>query len=124
MREPNSGPGGAILPGPVRATSTIHLHAHDSTSVEVEYLEEPGGGNLDITADSAPVGTVNTAGDTKKNADTTIPIPAGTKQVQLSVSGAPAQVFGVVFARDNRGLTYDSIGLNGASPTVMPRASN
>ena len=48
---------------------------------------------------------------------------ATNKQI-VNVSGAPVQVFGVVFARDTRGLTYDSIGLNGASTTVMSRAFN
>jgi lysophospholipase L1-like esterase len=123
-REANYGLGGAIFTGPVGATSTIRLTAHDSTSLEVQYLEQPDGGNLDITADGAPVGTVTTAGDTKRNNATTIPIPRGTKQVQLTVSGSPVQVFGVVFGRDDRGLTYDSIGLNGASTTVMSRAFN
>jgi lysophospholipase L1-like esterase len=122
MREANYGLGGAIFTGPVGATSTLHLAQHDSTSIEVEYLEEPGGGTLDISADGVSVGEVNTAGDTKKNNAQTLPVPAGTKQVQLRVSGNPVQVFGVVFGRDTRGLTYDSIGLNGASTTVMSRA--
>ena len=124
MREANYGIGGAIFTGPVGATSTIHLTAHDSTSIEVQYLEEPGGGNLDIIADAAPVGTVSTAGDTKQNNAASIPLPPGTRQVKLTVSGSPVQVFGVVFGRDDRGLTYDSIGLNGASTTVMSRAFN
>jgi lysophospholipase L1-like esterase len=124
MREANYGLGGAIFTGPVGATSTIHLASHDSTSIEIQYVEAPGGGIIEITADGAPVGTVNTAGDIKKNNATTVPIPAGTKQVQLRVIGATVQIFGVVFARDARGLTYDSIGLNGASTTVMSRAFN
>jgi lysophospholipase L1-like esterase len=124
MHEANYGLGGAIFTGPVGATSIIRLNAHDSTSIEVEYLEQPGGGTIEITADGTSVGSVNTAGDMKRNADTTIPIPVGAKQVQLSVSAAPVQVFGVVFGRDTRGLTYDSIGLNGASTTVMSRAFN
>jgi lysophospholipase L1-like esterase len=124
MREANYGLGGAIFTGPVGATSTIHLTAHDSTSIEIQYLAAPGGGNLEVAADSAPIGTITTAGDAKRNAATTLPIPAGTKQVTLTVAGAPVQVFGVVFARDTRGLTYDSIGLNGASTTVMSRAFN
>ena len=124
MREANYGLGGAIFTGPVGATSTIHLTAHDSTSIEVQYLEEPGGGNLDITADGAPMGTVTTGGDTKKNNATSLSLPVGTKQVKLTVSGNPVQVFGVVFGIDARGLTYDSIGLNGASTTVMSRAFN
>ena len=32
------------------------------------------------------------------------------------------QLFGVAFASGTRGLTYDSLGLNGASTTVMSRA--
>jgi lysophospholipase L1-like esterase len=124
MREANYGLGGAIFTGPVGALSTIHLSAHDSTSIEVQYLEEPGGGNLDITADGTPMGTVNTAGDAKQNAATSIPLPPGTRVVELRVSGSPVQVFGVAFGTNARGLTYDSIGLNGASTTVMSRAFN
>jgi lysophospholipase L1-like esterase len=124
MREANYGLGGAIFTGPVGATSTLHLTAHDSTSIEVQYLQEPGGGTLEIFADGTPAGTINTAGDAKKDNATTVSLPSGTKQVQLRVSGSPVQVFGVVFATNDRGLTYDSIGLNGASTTVMSRAFN
>jgi lysophospholipase L1-like esterase len=124
MREANYGLGGAIFTGPVGATSTLHLTAHDSTSIEVQYLDEPGGGTLEIFADGTPAGTINTAGDAKKDNATTVSLPPGTKQVQLRVSGSPVQVFGVVFATNDRGLTYDSIGLNGASTTVMSRAFN
>jgi lysophospholipase L1-like esterase len=124
MREANYGLGGAIFTGPIGASSTLHLTAHDSTSIEVEYLAEPNGGNLDITADGAPDGTIPTADDTKHNAETSITLPPGTKQVKLTVSGNPVQLFGVAFGNNSRGLTYDSIGLNGASTTVMSRAFN
>jgi lysophospholipase L1-like esterase len=124
MREANYGLGGAIFTGPVGASSTIHLTAHDSTTLEVEYLAEPNGGNLDITADGAPDGTILTASDIRHNAATSVTLPPGTKQVKLTVSGSPVQLFGVAFGNDTRGLTYDSIGLNGASTTVMSRAFN
>jgi lysophospholipase L1-like esterase len=124
MREANYGLGGAIFTGPVGATSTIHLTAHDSTSIEVEYLAQPNGGNLDITADGVPAGSVQTAADTKENAASSIPLPPGTKKVELRVSANPVQLFGVTFATSETGLTYDSIGLNGASTTVMSRAFN
>ena len=71
-----------------------------------------------------PAGAVNTVADTRRNQATTIPLPIGTKQVQLTVAGNPVQLFGAVFSRNTRGLTYDSIGLNGASTTVMSRAFN
>ncbi|WP_158942746.1 GDSL-type esterase/lipase family protein [Granulicella sp. S190] len=124
MREADYGLGGAIFTGPVGATSTIHLSAHDSTSIEVEYLAEPNGGNLEVIADGAPAGTVQTAAETRQNAAASVPLPLGTKKVELHVTGSTVQLFGVAFSRDNPGLTYDSIGLNGASTTVMSRAFN
>src|SRR6202042_2357938 len=68
--------------------------------------------------------SVSTAGDTKKDTAASVSLPLGTRKVQLTVSGNPVQVFGAAFATNNRGLTYDSIGLNGASTTVMSRAFN
>jgi len=124
MREANYGLGGAFFIGPVGATSSIHLTAHDSTSIEVEFLAQPNGGNLDITADGTPVGTVKTAADIRKNDAASVPLPSGAKQIKLTVSSAPVELFGVAFGNDDRGLTYDSIGLNGASTTVMSRAFN
>jgi lysophospholipase L1-like esterase len=124
MHEANYGLGGAIFTGPVGASSTIHLSAHNSTSIEVQYLAQPNGGALDITADGNPAGTIQTAADTKKDDASSITLPAGTKTVELTVSGNPVQLFGVAFSTQERGLTYDSIGLNGASTTVMSRAFN
>jgi lysophospholipase L1-like esterase len=77
-----------------------------------------------VLADGAEVGSVNTEGEAKKNGAGTVALPEGTKQVTLRVSGAPVQVFGVAFGTGSKGITYDSIGLNGASTTVMSRAFN
>jgi lysophospholipase L1-like esterase len=124
MRDGSYGLGGAIFTGPVGAESNIKLDAHASTSVEVEYMQQPGGGKVEVLADGEAAGTVNTDGETKKNGAATVALPAGTKLVTLRVAGAPVQVFGVAFGTGNKGLTYDSIGLNGASTTVMSRAFN
>ena len=124
MHEAAYGLGGAIFTGEPGAATTIHLDANDSTSVEVEYLQQPNGGNLDIAANGQSVGSVPTAGPAKTSGAASLPLPAGTRLVQLRVSGGPVQVFGVAFSRGTRGLTYDSIGLNGASTTVMSRAFN
>jgi len=122
MRESAYGLGGAIFSGPVGAESTIHLDVHTATAIEVQYMTEPNGGKVNVVADGISVGMVDTAGETKENGAATLPLPAGTKTVVLRVEGAPVQVFGVAFATGNKGLTYDSIGLNGASTTVMSRA--
>jgi len=124
MREGIYGLGGASFTGPVGAESTIHLDAHTSTSVEIQYMARPDGGKVDVLADGASVGSVDTEADDKENGAATLALPVGTKQVTLRVSGAPVQLFGVAFGTGKNGVTYDSIGLNGASTTVMSRAFN
>src|ERR1700679_7471 len=66
MREANYGLGGAIFTGPIAATRTLHPTAHDSTSIEVQYVAQPNGGSLEISTDGAPAGTISTAADAKK----------------------------------------------------------
>jgi lysophospholipase L1-like esterase len=122
MREAAYGLGGAIFTGDPGAATTIRLDSADATAVEVEYLQEPSGGSVNVSANGVAVGSVSTAGDAGKNGAASVALPEGTKVVQLRVSGGTVQVFGVVFSHGTRGLTYDSIGLNGASTTVMSRA--
>jgi lysophospholipase L1-like esterase len=122
MREGIYGLGGVLFAGQPGAATTIRLDGGDSTLVEIEYLQQAGGGSLDVSANGAAVGSVSTAGEAKKNGATSVALPVATKLVQLRVSGGPVEVFGVAFANGTRGLTYDSIGLNGASTTVMSRA--
>jgi lysophospholipase L1-like esterase len=124
MREGAYGLGGASFTGPAGAESTIKLDAHTANSIEVEYMRQPGAGSVEVLADDASVGSVSTAGEANQNGAGTLPLPVGTRKVTLRVTGAPVQLFGVAFATGNKGLTYDSIGLNGASTTVMSRAFN
>jgi lysophospholipase L1-like esterase len=124
MREAAYGLGGAIFTGQDGASTTIRLDSGNSTSIEVEYMQHPGGGSLSVSANGVLVGSVSTAGDAGKNGAASVALPGGTKVVQLRVSGGSVQVFGVALASGTRGLTYDSIGLNGASTTVMSRAFN
>jgi lysophospholipase L1-like esterase len=122
MREAAYGLGGASFTGPVGAESRIRLEARKSTSVEVEYMQAPGAGKVEVLADGAVAGEVDTAGDEVRNGAATVALPPGTKEVVLRVKDAPVQVFGVAFGTGLKGVTYDSIGLNGASTTVMSRA--
>jgi lysophospholipase L1-like esterase len=122
MREGEYGLGGASFTGQPGASSTIRLTARDLASIEIDYLERPGAGSIEVLADGASVGTVSTAGDEHRSGAQTLALPAGTKIVSLRVAGAAVEVFGVAFATGKSGVTYDSIGLNGASTTVMSRA--
>jgi lysophospholipase L1-like esterase len=116
------GLGGAIFTGSAGAISKIKLRRADSTVVEVQYLEQPNGGTLELVADGNQAGQVPTAGGDGMNGSAVVPLPPGTKEVDLKVTSGTVKLFGVALGREGKGLTYDSIGLNGASTTVMSRS--
>jgi lysophospholipase L1-like esterase len=124
MHEGIYGLGGAMFTGQPGASTTIRLDAADSTSIELDYLQQPDGGSIAISANGVPVGSVSTSGSAGNNGAASVALPGGTKVVELRVFGGRVQVFGAAFSTGTRGLTYDSIGLNGASTTVMSRAFN
>ena len=115
------GLGGAIFTGSTGAVSRIRLQRADSTILELHYLAQSNGGTVDILADGSPAGQVQTTGVDGTNSAETISLPPGTKEVELKVASGTVKLFGVVLGREGKGLTYDSIGLNGASTTVMSR---
>jgi len=115
------GLGGAVFTGSAGAHSRIKLQNADTTVVELQYLSQQNGGTVEVLADGNPAGTVQTAGGNGENGAATVAIPPGTKTLELRVTSGTVKLFGVALGREGRGLTYDSIGLNGASTTVMSR---
>ncbi len=93
MREAAYGLGGAIFTGQIGATSTLRLDPPGATSVEVQYLQQPGGGDVEVSANGQAAGSVSTAGPIKSEGAQSVDLPAGTKVVQLRVSGGAVQVF-------------------------------
>ena len=116
------GLGGAIFTGSVGAFSKMRLERADTTVLEVEYLAQSNGGTVEVIADGSPAGQVQTAGEDGTNGAATVQLPPGTKEVELKVTSGTVKLFGVALGREGKGLTYDSIGLNGASTTVMSRS--
>jgi lysophospholipase L1-like esterase len=52
----------------------------------------------------------------------TVHLPPNTRAVTLRVTQGTVHLYGILFERGRPGLIYDSIGLNGASITVLSRA--
>ena len=123
MREGNYGVGGATFEGSAGASTKYKLNGAQQGSVELAWEALADGGEVEIDADGKEAGTV----DTSQNAGSAeqferFPLPPGTRTVELKVTSGHVRLFGVLFGRDQPGLTYDSIGLNGASITVLSRA--
>jgi len=126
MREGLYGLGGASFGGLTGARSTITV-AKDRpapTSIEVQYLQFPNGGRFDMSAGGKSIGSVETAAEARANGAKTFQLPPNTREIEIEVRSSPVILYGVALDTRSRGITYDSIGLNGASTTVMSRAFN
>ncbi len=118
------GLGGASFEGTSGASSRFTLKDGTQTSMEVSYFAQPDGGTVTVSAEGTALATIDTKADAREPGWKTVPLPMGTKAVDVKVISGRVELFGETFARQQRGILYDSLGLNGASTTVMSRGFN
>lgn len=117
--EETYGLGGASFEGGEGAGSKVSLRDANQASMELSYLQRPNGGQVSVAANGDVVTTVSTAGEGTAPEWKTVALPAGAKTVELKVSAGNVRMFGETFRTGKRGVLYDSLGLNGASTTVL-----
>ncbi len=121
MREGVYGLGGAAFEGRSGAWSKFRLTGSAQTSVVVEYLAKPGGGAFAVEADDREIAEQTTAVEAQTVDWVGVDLPAGTKNVSIRPTSGSVTLFGADFRRGSSGLVYDSLGLNGATTTVLAR---
>jgi lysophospholipase L1-like esterase len=121
MREGVYGLGGAAFDGQPGAWSKFRVTGSPQTSAEIEYLAHPGGGTFAVQADGVQIAEQATSADTPSAVSLPVPLPPGTKEVALQPTQGTVTLFGIDFRRGENGLLYDSLGLNGATTTVLAR---
>ena len=121
MREGIYGLGGAAFEGQPGAWSKFRLTESEQSAVDVEYLARPGGGAFAVEADDQRITEQTTAAETQATASVRVELPIGTKSVSIRPTSGSVTLFGADFRRGPRGLLYDSLGLNGATVTVLAR---
>jgi lysophospholipase L1-like esterase len=121
MREGIYGLGGAAFEGQSGAWSKFKLTESQQTAVEVEYLAKPGGGTFEVDADDQRIVEQTTDAGIQTTASVHVPLPAGTKVVGIRPTAGTVTLFGADFRRGTSGTLYDSLGLNGATTTVLAR---
>jgi lysophospholipase L1-like esterase len=122
-REEIYGIGGASFEGDASAGTRITLKIPQST-LELAYLARPNAGSVAVSSNDTAIATVDTAADISHPAWRTIPLPPATHTVDLKPEGASARLFGETLRTGRRGVLYDSLGLNGASTTVLSNGFN
>lgn len=124
MKQSLYGLGGAIFSGGAGAETTYTLKdaaSAPATAVVVEYLQQPGGGTMTVLADGNTVATIDTNGPAAVPATRMVALPAGAKEIKVAAASGNVKWFGVDFRRGDKGVVYDSLGLNGATTTVLSR---
>jgi lysophospholipase L1-like esterase len=89
-----------------------------SSHIEIAYLAQPRGGSFDVYLDGARAGHVSTKGSANASAWRAFTAADGPHRVEIVASGdGDVRVFGTVLDRDQVGVTYDALGINGARVT-------
>jgi lysophospholipase L1-like esterase len=118
------GLGGVSFTAPGESTSHLALRDPSHTAVEVSFLRQPGGGSFTFSADGVELGSVETDGKARTAGYARFDLPrAGTRTVDIRTHGA-VRMFGIIFGKPGPGISYDSLGLNGASIGVLGRTFN
>jgi len=121
MREGIYGLGGAAFEGQSGAWSKFRLTESQQSSVDIEYLAKPGAGTFAVEADDKQLSEQDTDSDTQTAQSVHIMLPQGTKTVAIRPTTGTVTLFGAEFHRGSRGVLYDSLGLNGATTSVVAR---
>lgn len=79
---------------------------------EIQYPIEPSGGEVEVRVDGKKLGSFNTAGN-PADAYTVIDVPDGAHKLELRAMREGIRLYGVVLERQNAGVVYDSLGING-----------
>jgi lysophospholipase L1-like esterase len=82
---------------------------------DVYYLEQPGGGDVQLTVPGKPAETLATRGPKKASRVRSVSVPDGAGQLSVRTwGGGDVRMFGVALERDVPGIVYDALGANGA----------
>ena len=117
------GLGGVSFSGGANASSRITWSEPES-SFTAWYLKQPNGGVFTFSVDGGAAQRIETAGSEKSPGFADFAPPNGASTVELRVEQGPVRLFGISAGKPGPGVVYDTLGLNGASISVMTRMFN
>lgn len=121
LRDGFFGLGGVSYSGSPGASTKIKLKDASHASVEISYLKQPAGGMLRLSSGGNSIGAVTTQGPTAVPGFAEFVLPANAKDVSIESTDGAVRAFGILFRKQGPGVSYDSLGLNGAYVSVLAR---
>jgi lysophospholipase L1-like esterase len=96
-------------------TATKGDYGRRVSRFDVYYLEQPGGGDVEIAVSGGVTERFSTRGDTKQSRVHSVHVEDGEAKIAVrSMGGGPARLFGVALERDQPGVVYDALGSHAA----------
>jgi lysophospholipase L1-like esterase len=86
--------------------------------LELHYLRQPGGGQMEFSVDGSPFGLIDTDGESAPRTYQYAATPGVHQYTVRTISAAPVRLFGWV-AQNQAGVTYETLGINGAQASLM-----
>ncbi|HEY2015211.1 MAG TPA: GDSL-type esterase/lipase family protein [Bryobacteraceae bacterium] len=118
------GLGGVSFTGSGSARGQIVFAKPAYTEYEVWYLRQPGGGSFSLLADGKVLGKTETAGESKAPGFATFHSDSAAQKLEIRVDQGTVRLYGITAEKPGPGVVYDSLGLNGASITVLSKMYN
>ena len=89
---------------------------------DLYYLEQPGGGDVELTVRGSPPERLSTRGDAKVSRMHAVETTDGDGRLTVrAVGGGPVRLFGVALERDEPGVVYDALGAHAAMASHWQR---
>lgn len=117
------GLGGVSFTGTAGDTSQF-LYTSGQSNFEIWFLKQPNGGDFTVSADAKELGRVETAADERAAGFASFPVETPAKRLDIRVDRGGVRLFGITAEKSGPGVVYDSLGLNGASITVLSHMFN
>jgi len=86
--------------------------------LELHFLKQPGGGQVEFAVDGISTDTIDTDGELAAGVYQYTASPGPHEYTLRTLSAAPVRVFGWV-AQNRSGVTYETLGINGAEANLM-----
>ena len=89
---------------------------------DVYYLEQPGGGDVELDVKGLPPERFSTRGEAKVSRVHSLQVPDGEAKLALhAMGGGGVRLFGVALERDVPGVVYDALGSHAAMAVYWQR---
>jgi lysophospholipase L1-like esterase len=112
------GLGGVAFSAGSGAFSRVTLRDPTETLLEVWFLRQPNGGTIAISSGDQPIGTIATDAPSRAAGFQSFELKPGTATLDFNTEG-PVRLFGITLEKQRTGVVYDSVGLNGASVSML-----